>query len=233
MRLIFIFLSLFLLLQPATSLRGQGKAKTISFKSGQVLDVIFLNNQAGGEEARKAYFKEVVPTALAAGHKQMAVFGVSETPTAGNYHPEVAVLGTWPSLSDRKHGMEALVEQFPDFHERRRKSWSSFNMTYYQIKADFAYTTDPEKYYVVSLYWRDDVKSSGKYLRELNKAAKKAGGTSVLELINGESPFGYHFDPDYFHLTEWPSKEAFEAFRSTYEVIEPAGIRHVNQFAVK
>ncbi|PHI20259.1 hypothetical protein CEQ90_08720 [Lewinellaceae bacterium SD302] len=131
MRLTFIFSILFLLLPASTSLSGQGQAKTISFKSGQVLDVIFLNNQAGGEEDRKAYFKEVVSTALAAGHEQMAVFGVSETPTAGNYHPEVAVLGTWPSLADRKHAMKALVEQFPDFHERRRKSWSTFNMTYY------------------------------------------------------------------------------------------------------
>ncbi|PHI20258.1 hypothetical protein CEQ90_08715 [Lewinellaceae bacterium SD302] len=69
-------------------------------------------------------------------------------------------------------------------------------------------------------------------MRDLNKATKKAGGVSVLELINGASPFGYYFNPDYFVLTEWPSREVFENFESIYATT-PEGIRHVNQFAIQ
>lgn len=227
---VFIIVITFIL--SALTVNGQAKAKIISLKKGEVLDVIFINNKPGNEEARKQYFTDVYPPANAGGYTGLPGFGIPAVPTEGNYWPDVMALGRWKSLSARHHTMKALIEQFPDFHERRRLIWPTFNMTYYEMTSDISFTTDPDKFYVIDLYWREDVEAFGEYLRKRNKASEKAGGQRVLELINGQSPYGYYFNPDYFSLTEWSSRSAFEAFKATYENVEPKGVRHLNQFGV-
>ncbi|MEM9930516.1 MAG: hypothetical protein AAF840_11900 [Bacteroidota bacterium] len=136
-------------------------------------------------------------------------------------------------MAKRAATMEAIVAEFPDFHERRRKIWSSFNMTFYPMEASVSFTTDPAKFYVATMYWQEEATGFDRFLTTWKKKMKKNGGTNLLELTNGQSPYGYHYKPDYFVLTEWASRAEFEAFYTQDQALDHKGVRHVNQIIVR
>jgi len=139
----FFFSCLLLCLFTTATLTGQDKPKTITLKKGQAFDIILLNNDPKAKDALQDYFKRAYPLAQADGYVPGSGFGIIGTPTMGNYRPEVLATGTWPSIAARVEALKKLETGMSDFHEMRRKVWPSFNMTYYEVKEDISFTTDP------------------------------------------------------------------------------------------
>ena len=59
------------------------------------------------------------------------------------------------------------------------------------------------------------------------------GGKTVVELMDGKSPFGYYYQPDYLVITEWKDKATFDAFYQANIKMKQEGVKHVNQFLLK
>ncbi|MFK8163892.1 MAG: hypothetical protein AB8H12_15710 [Lewinella sp.] len=217
----------------STSLAAQAKPKTVDLKKGQVFDIIFLTNDPAAKDLMQDYFKRAFPIAQANGYTSGGGFGIAGTPIRGNYHPEVMAIGTWPGLAERTAGLAALETQMDDFHEMRRKIWPTFNLTYYEMKEAASFTIKTEKYYVVTAFWAEQKGRFKKFLKQWEVTQAKAGGTPLLVLTDGTSPFGYNFEPDYFTITEWKSEAAF--LRSLPEDNKRGypGVRHLNQFPIK
>ena len=226
---------LFLLLLCGTSITlcAQGAPRTFDLKKGQVFDILLLNYSPDVEAAKQRYFKEAFPIATKNGYQPGAGFAVKKMPTQGNYHPELLVTGTWPSVTDREQGVVALETELGDFHEQRRAIWSSFNVTYYELQEDIAFTTDSAKYYVATMFWSGETKAYAKFLRKWNKAALEAGGKAMMSLTDGHSPFGYYHNPDFFTITEWENEADFNVFLAKDRAIDHAGVRHLNQFSIQ
>lgn len=224
---------IFLFGASSLNLSAQPKAKNITLKKGQILDILMLNNHPEGATVQKEYFKVVFPYATQNGYQPLPGLAIIETPTQGNYYPEVMVFATWKNLANRKKAMEEIEANVPDFHERRRTIWSSFNMTYYKVKEDKTLNIAPDKFYVTTAYWRKDAKAFKKFKKDWEKTAVQFGGQVKLALTGGTSPFGYYYNPDYLVLTEWKNKAAFDAFYKENLMLDHDSIKHVNQFIVK
>ncbi len=224
-----------LLLFTATyTVKAQSEIKEYSIATGQVFDIIFLNNRSAPEvkELSQDYFKRAFPIAEANGYHSLGGFGISEN-TLGNYWPSTMVFGYWDTLDGREKFLKAVEIQMPDFHEMRRKIWSTFGLTYYESANDLTFNIDKTKFNTVTAYWGKDEKGFEKFKQSWLKQAKKAGGSTKVEFANGQSPFGYHYDPDFLVITEWENKDAFEQFHVQNAAMDHSSVEHVNQFSLK
>lgn len=213
---------------------AQSEIKEFSIGSGQVFDIIFLNNRTESEvkTLRDDYFKRAFPIAEANGYHSLGGLGIAEN-TQGNYLPSVMALGYWETLDGRKKFLEAVDSQMPDFHEMRRKIWSTFDLTYYEFSKDLTFSINKEKFNTVTAYWQKGEKGFEKFKKSWLKHVENAGGSTKIELTNGASPFGYHYNPDFLVITEWDNKEAFEKFHKQNLDMDHSAIEHVNQFSLK
>ena len=215
------------------NLTGQDKAKSIKLKKGQAFDIILLTNNPEAKDEMQDYFKRAYTIAQANGYVPGSGFGITDTPTMGNYHPEVLATGSWPSIAARVEALEKLETGMSDFHEMRRKVWPSFNMTYYEVKEDISFTTDPTKYYVATMFWAEQKGKFAKFTKAWEAACQRAGAKQMITLTEGASPFGYYFNPGYLAITEWASEAAFRAAQTVESRLDYAGVRHLNQFPIK
>ncbi|MEM9528917.1 MAG: hypothetical protein AAGA31_20065 [Bacteroidota bacterium] len=214
-----------------TSLFAQGKAKTIQLEKGQVLDILLLND-AGNDAAKQKYFKEAYPVAQKHGYQPGAGWAVKEIPFQGNQHPELFVTGSWPSVAARRAGLSALEKEVDDFHGQRRTVWTNFQITYFELPEAVAITTDPAKYYVATMFWSAAEQPFGQFLEKWEKQQKQHGGTPLLTLTEGTSPFGYHHNPDYLTITEWPDEATFRTFLEKDRAADHTGVNHLSQFRI-
>ncbi|MFK7934912.1 MAG: hypothetical protein AB8G22_15490 [Saprospiraceae bacterium] len=233
MQLLKKYAFIFLFITNITQLFAQEQVMNYSLTKGQVFDIILLSHQPDNKEKMKQYFATVFPIANARSYESLKGFSIKNPHTQGNYQPEVIAFGYWKDLASRHAGVKALETELTDFHEQRRTIWSSFNLTYYELKNDLSFSINREKYNVVTLYWQSDKGDFKKFKQQWTKAAQRAGGKTVVSLTDGESPFGYHFNPDWFSITEWESEASFNEFYKKNLTMNHAGVLHVNQFVLK
>ncbi|MEM1123139.1 MAG: hypothetical protein AAGJ18_22040, partial [Bacteroidota bacterium] len=156
-------------------------------------------------------------------------FAIGEM-TQGNHQPAIFALGKWASLAKREQFLVDIEEKVVDFHEQRRALWSTFDLTYFEMPADVSFQIDRNKVNVVTAYWQDEETDFKQFKKAFTKKAKKAGGTALVELTNGISPFGYYYQPDYLVITEWDNRAKFDAFHRENTKMDHEGVKHVNQF---
>lgn len=216
------------------SLNAQSEVKEYSIAEGQVFDIIFLTNRTEPEikPLFQDYFKRASPIAESYGYHSLGGFGITEN-TLGNYLPDVMAIGYWETLDGRTKFLKAVETQMPDFHEMRRKIWPTFDLTYYEFVKDLTFSINKERFNTVTAYWAKDEQGFEEFKQSWLKQAKKAGGQTKIEFTNGQSPFGYHYNPDFLVITEWESKESFEAFHSQNTSMDHSALEHVNQFVLK
>ncbi|WP_128755276.1 hypothetical protein [Aquimarina sediminis] len=215
------------------SINAQSKTKSYTLKKGQAFDILFLGTKPETKEKLQNYFKTVFPVAEKVGYHSLPGYKIEETPTQGNYHPQAMILGYWDNLQGRKEFLKKIEEVMPDFHQERRNIWSSFNLTYYELKEDLSFDINPEKFNIVTAYWKKDNSSIKKFKQEWVQNVKNTGGQIRLELMDGNSPFGYYHNPDYLVITEWKDKAAFNKFYTKNLEMNHSSIKHVNQFQIK
>ncbi|MBO3697676.1 hypothetical protein [Roseivirga sp. E12] len=222
-----------LLFSSALTIKAQSNLKTYSYKKGQVLDIILLNTKPEAQEELAYYFKTALPVATKYGYKGQGGLALKSSPSQGNYHPESLIFGVWNSLKQRKDFLTNIEDVMPEFHQARRNIWSSFNMTFWEMKSDLSFTVDTDKFNVATAYWKSDEGDFGKFKKSWDALAKRTGGKEILALTNGESPFGYYYNPDYMVITQWNSKSDFEKFLKENLEMKHDGVKHVNQFIIQ
>lgn len=230
MKNLVLMFSLCALTFASTVVRAEPQEVVHSFKKGQAIDFLFLDQKPETRELLKEYFATVFPIALEAGYQPLPGFGISQSPTQGNYHPNHLALAAWKDTASRQAAMQAIEAQVPGFHQWRRDIWSSFNMTVYEMQNDVSFTVSSEKTYMLTAYWQEDDAAFGSFKQSWLKKAKQAGGHVLVELENGMSPFGYHYNPDYMVIVEWATPEASEKFHRQNLAMDHGSVQHVNQF---
>ena len=214
------------------SLNAQSNIKSFDFKKGEVLDVLLLTNQPEGGALFDKYKKTAFPVAMKMSYQPLPGFQIAAY-TQGNHQPSSFLFGKWSNLEKREAFIANIEKEVPDFHEQRRAIWSIFNLTYYEMPADISFQIDKDKVTVATAYWENDAGDFSKFKKALAKKTKKTGGKTVLELMNGKSPFGYYYQPDYLVITEWKDKATFDAFYQATIKMKQVGVKHVNQFLLK
>ncbi|OEK05802.1 hypothetical protein BFP71_06695 [Roseivirga misakiensis] len=215
------------------SFQTRGQERTYDLKKGEAFDIILFNQVPESGEILNKYFASAVSEAQAFGYVPQKGFKVDEVPFQGNYWPKTIIIGKWKNYLKRVNFTTEITDKVPDFHEMRRQIWSTFSLTYWEVKEDRTVKMDLGKYNVMTAYWADKGSAFKKFNDQWLKTAKASGGNVVLELSGGTSPFGYNYNPDYLTITSWENKEAFEAFRRKNLAMSHEGVKHVNQFAIK
>lgn len=212
---------------------GYAQPKTLSLKKGQALDLLLLTTNPDAKDKRKEYFSAAVAVAQEYGYTPQYSSGIKEPPTQGNYWPEVLILATWKVYEDRVKFVKDIETKYPPFHEMRRTIWPNFHLTYWKIEKDQEVTIDPDKFYVATAYWGGEEKPFKTFEKAWKKEVATREGKVVLSMKEGISPFGYHYNPDLFTVTEWESRAAFEQFHSKNVAMDHEGVLHVNQFILQ
>ncbi len=210
---------------------AQTPSKTYDFKKGEVLDIFMLSQKAEADSLFKEYIKTAFPIAIKMSYTNLPGRRILEN-LQGSVQPQVMGIGKWASKKQREDFLKNIESQLPDFHERRRAIWSLFNLTYYEVPEDITFDIDKGKYNVVTAYWKKDVTAFDGFIDQFKNEASAHGGRTIVELTNGKSPYMYHYNPDYFVITEWESKDEFDAFYKKNIKMNPNGVLNVNQFVI-
>lgn len=211
---------------------GQSKIQSLSFKKGEVLDILLLSQNADTETDLKDYFKIAFPVAKKMSYESLPGFKVIDH-TQGNLRPGILVLGKWNNLDKREAFLNQIEEEVPDFHERRRKIWHFFGLRYFEVKEDLSFDIERERYHVATAYWLESQNGPGAFSKKWEREMKKMGGKLLIKLSGGQSPFGYRYDPDVFVITSWESEVAFKSFHEQIQKLGLNNIQHINEFILE
>lgn len=209
------------------------QSKTLSLKKGEALDLLLITNNPEAKDEQSEYFAKAVAVAQRYGYTPQYSSGIKVPPTQGNYWPEVLILATWKVYDDRVKFVTAIEQEYPAFHEMRRAIWPNFHLTYWKVEKDQQVLIHADKFYVATAHWSEEDRQFETFADAWQKEVSKQEGKVVLTMEEGTSPFGYHYNPDLFTITEWASKEAFELFLTKNRTMDHAGVLHVNQFVIQ
>ncbi len=211
---------------------AQSKSKTLHFKKGEVLDILLFTGKPALSELFPRYKETAFAFALETGYQPQPLLSIAET-TQGGIQPSSFVFGKWNDLSSRERFLNNILTKVPDFHEQRRAMWSSFYLAYYPMAKEVSFEIDPGKIVVATAYWEKDASKFKLFKKEWLKKAKNKGGKVLLELTDAKSSVGYMYKPDLVILTEWNTREDFDAFYKENLQMSEEGIQNVNQFIIK
>lgn len=211
---------------------AQDSITKYTLKKGEVLDVLFLIQKQEKDSLFKDYVRVAFHIAIEMGYKNLTSRQITKS-TQGNIEPQNIVLAKWDNKVIRERFIQEIETHVPDFHQRRRDIWSIFNLTYYEMPKDLSFAMEKDKLYTITAYWKKDENKFNAFISTFDKALKSFGGTHILELRNGVSPFMYHYRPDYFVITEWKDKNQFESFCQENLKMDPEGLLNVNQFIIE
>lgn len=222
-------LSLALLLFISQSnLFSQSDITTYTFKKGEILDLLLASQNPNKEAEVKEYLNLAVSVAQKMSYQSLPGYNIQRI-SAGNIRPSFLLFGKWDNQEIRTSFSHKIEEVLPDFHERRRNIFSFFGLTYYEIKKNLSFDIDKSRYNVATAFWNRPGSSTSE-LSEWHNALTQSGGTVILELKGGTSPFGYLYRPDVFYITSWDSEEEFNTFKKLTADSLKKNIIHLNQF---
>ena len=230
--LCYVVVGLAMLFLSAQPMYGQSETKTVSLAKGEVLDILLLRQNEGTDADLQAYFQTAFPVAKRMSYQNMPGFKVKEH-TQGNHRPASLILGKWSDMKTREAFLTQILEEVPDFHERRRKIWSYFGLSYFEMGEDLSFEIDRGKYHVATAYWLKTENHAGTFYKKWTREINKMGGKVLLHLNDGTSPAGYRYDPDYFVVTSWENEAAFLAFQEKIHQLAVDNILHVNELILE
>ncbi|NER18371.1 hypothetical protein [Spongiivirga citrea] len=221
--LLFLFAAMF-------QVTAQNKLHTLSFKKGEVLDILLLSNNPDINTLFDRYKKTAFPVASKYSYQPMPGFRIKNT-TKGNNEANTFVFGKWNSLEKREAFLDAIVPAVPDFHEQRKAIFKYFVLAYHEMPANTTFTIDRNKYNVVTSYWSKSKKEK-QFLKNQKSNIANYGGKLILVLQNGKTPEGYEYDPTVTIITQWESQKAFERYQKKTEKSLLKSIKNTHQFVL-
>lgn len=207
-------------------------SKSIDLKKGQIFDVLPLkfNKNADSLSIRKYLNDSILPRAIELGYIPISSIQINRTAIQGNYTPDIIVLGAWQNKTSLDDIMKQLELEFSDFHSLRREIWTVFYNTHYELKEDLSFEFLSDKFYVATAYWKKQSLGFENFTEKTIQNINRHNGKVILELSEGESPYGYYYNPDYFFITEWNNEVEFKEFMKENPLEEKQKLRHINQF---
>ncbi|MEL6538459.1 MAG: hypothetical protein AAFQ98_23760 [Bacteroidota bacterium] len=216
----------------AMSLMGQARIDTVELQKGEVLDILLISTKEDVGEDLKAYFRDAGTVAQRYSYTSLPGFRVMEH-TQGNHQPQILVMGGWSDLEKREAFLDEILDEVPDFHERRRKIWSYFGLCYFELQEDLFLQINRDQYHVATALWFEDASKAEDYLKQWNKQLGRAKGEVLVQLQDGTSPKGYQFRPDFFVITTWEDETAYRRFQAKAERLDGESIRHSNELVLE
>ncbi len=212
--------------------QGQENVKTYTFKKGEVLDIILIDQSEDASALFDRYKKTAFPVAFEYSYQPQPGFTISKL-TLGTNKPNGVLFGKWKSREKREGFLTTITKRVPDFHEQRRALFPYFGLTYYEMEKDIEFSTDASKYNVVTALWQKSLKSEASFFEKWKADVLALGGEVIVTLQDGTSPTGYYYNPDVLCIVAWKDEKAFNAFAqkhplSTYEVL-----KDVHQFVIQ
>lgn len=207
------------------------QAQIISLKKGEVLDILVLSAKPDTDKLFDIYKKTAFPVAFKMSYKALPGYRITNY-TQGNLQPENFIFGKWGSISIREKFIDEIEKEVPDFHKQRQDIFSYFGLTYYEMQENTSFEIIPEKYNVVTAFWKTEKVSFKEFTEKWLHKSNEAGGKIIIKLTNGKSPFGYYYQPDYLVITQWESKTAFDVFYKKDMKMNHKGVKHVNQLII-
>ena len=86
---------------------------------------------------------------------------------------------------------------------------------------------------MATAFWLEAGERSSDFYEKWLAEISSSGGQILIELSEGESPFGYQYDPEYFVISSWENKNAFDAFQDKVKQLELDNIQHINEFILE
>lgn len=212
---------------------AQDNIRAYDFKAGEVLDILLLNQNSGIDSLLKVYFETAIPIAIKNGYAPNKGFSIREASLQGNYQPGAMVVASWPSTEIREKCLTELETKVAGFHQMRRAIWSHFNVTYYPLTEDLSFSVDMDRYVVATAYWKQEGQKINRFVNKWEALAKNHKGEIAVQLTNGETTFGYKYQPDYLIISTWPSAEAFEQFKAAQVKMSHKRVAQVHQFHIQ
>ncbi|MEM9361854.1 MAG: hypothetical protein AAGA43_04415 [Bacteroidota bacterium] len=213
---------------------GQDNKINYNLKKGEAFDILLLTTKKGSKDTFKEYREKAFPVAAEMGYTPLPGFSIAET-TQGNYEPKGMIFGKWTSLAMREKFLDEIVGRVPNFHEMRKKIWSLFSVTYYEVQKDHSLQLEIDKTIVATAFWKKDNATSkfDSLIGEWKEAVKKTNGTLKIELANSKSPKGYTYNPDYMVISQWDNQEDFDTFKKKNLKMDVDFLKNMNQFLLK
>lgn len=212
---------------------GQNNKTTYNLKKGEVFDILLLTTKKGSEETFKEYREKAFPVAAEMSYTPLPGFKIAEV-VQGDYDSKIMVFGKWTSLTLREKFLDEIVGRVPNFHEMRKKIWSTFSMTYYEVQNNHSFQLDTDKKIIATACWQKENTSSkfDNFIKELKNAITRTNGILKIELVDGKSPKGYTYNPDYMVITQWDSQEDFDTFKKETLKMDNNFLKNINQFVL-
>ena len=212
---------------------GQNTASTtITFKKGEVLDVLLLTSKPDSEDAFKRYKETAFPVALEYSYAFKPGFKITK-PILSSSSPKNFVFGSWASLKKREEFISNICNQVPDFHEQRLATFNHFKLTYYEVPEDLVFSLQKEKKNVVTSFWKNDDVGFLSFISKWKKDVHSFGGRIILNLTNGKSPVGYAYNPELLLISEWDDMESLEKFVQAHPFSYYSELDNVEQFIIE
>ncbi|QTE23560.1 hypothetical protein [Polaribacter cellanae] len=223
-------LAIFLL--SLSNVNGQSKVIKLNFKKGEVLDILLFTGKPDMGKYFPEYKKTAFAFALQTGYTPQPILNITET-TEGGLQPGNFVFGKWKNLTAREQFLNEIDKKVPDFHQQRRKMWSTFYLSYFEMNENTSFELHSEKLNVATAYWLKNKNDIKNFQKEWTKMAKKNGATILLGLNNPKSSVGYMYKPNFIILTSWPSKASFDNFKKEAFLKKNKSVINVNEFIIK
>lgn len=202
-----------------------------SFKKGEVMDIMLLTTAPNSEEKYEKYKRTAFPVAFKYSYQPQIGFNISKL-TLGTHLPANLIFGKWENKEKREDFLAIITTKVSDFHEQRRALFPYFDLTYYEMPRDINFTINREKHNVVTSFWKQDLKTFAQFSKQWEKQIKKAGGIIIIQLKEGISPLGYHYNPDVLYIIEWNNEAAFNAFAKQHPLASYEALKNVHQFII-
>ncbi|WP_258101125.1 hypothetical protein [Marinoscillum pacificum] len=228
-----IMLSITLLSYVMSQAIAQEKVDTITLKKGEVFDILLLSRYPNTETDVKSYFETASPVARRMSYQPLPGWYNITKYTQGNHGPEKLILAKWDNMATREAFLDHILNEVEDFHERRRKIWSYFGLRYYEMEEDISFEIHRDQFQVATAFWLEAGELSSDFYEKWLAEISSSGGQILIELSEGKSPFGYQYDPEYFVISSWENKNAFDAFQVKMKQLELDIIQHINEFILE
>ncbi len=213
-------------------LLAQAEPKEYNLKQGEILDVLLLQQNSDKEEELQAYFRDAFPVANRMSYTPLPGARILEL-TRGNHMPASLIFGKWDGVEVRASFLNEITKSVPDFHERRRSIWSYFGLTYYELQEDLSFTISPDRFYVVTSFWKKSDVELSSYSREWYRLLEGHKGAVTLQLTDGVSPEGYYTQPDLMVISSWENEADYRAFYTESLNLSLNGVQHVNEYVIR
>lgn len=208
---------------------AQENLKSMTFKKGEILDILLLSTVPDYEPLFDRYKKTAFPVAFDYSYQLQPGFDITDY-TLGNHLPQSIVFGKWSSLENRVGFLENIVKRVPDFHDQRRGLFEYFGLTYFVMSEDLSFSINKEKHNVTTCFWPNENEQFERFYVQWKKEVVEFGGKFVLELQDGSSPIGYYYNPDLLCIVQWENPADFETFAKEHPLSYYRGLKNVHQF---